>query len=662
AEPTDSAETADLPFRVVDGVLFPKFFETNRPMKEHIECLKALEMRDDDVILCAYPKAGTHWLWEVGSMLLAGKADYDKRSKELAMMEATEIEKIQQMPSPRLLNTHVPVSMLPRQVKDKKVKVIHVYRNIKDVFVSSYFHGKQYPSPEEITIDKTLESASYPSWTVNGIRINVSGFPPDLCFLRHVMYTQDPVGTITRLAEFLGVPHTPELCRQVADACSFQRLKEADKTKEQHGLIPPAQFGQRVRSITALFGDAKREGGGEKSSCDPDKDALCCVSAHPTGDNSQTPPLVTVDGVSFPKFFETNRPMKDHIECMKSLEMRYDDVILCAFPKAGTHWLWEVGSMLLSGKAEYETRTKEFAMMEATEIEKTRALPSPRLLNTHVPVSMLPRQVKDKKVKVMHVYRNVKDVVDPVGVVTRLAEFLGVPHTPELCRQVADACSFHKMKEADKTKDQLDHLPRNQMYRKGTHWLWEVGSMLLSGKAEHDKRAKEFAMMEATEIEKTRALPSPRLLNTHVPVSMLPRQVKDKKVKVIHVYRNVKDVTVSLFFHAKQNPGMENFTIDLLMNTFFSDKGRKGNYFAYLKGMDEFIKSNPDIPVFNVSYEDTKEDPVGVVTRLAEFLGVPHTPELCRQVADACSFQKMKEVDSSKDTLDHLPRVQMYRK
>nr|KAG5690249.1 hypothetical protein BaRGS_026701 [Batillaria attramentaria] len=223
-------------------------------------------------------------------------------------------------------------------------------------------------------------------------------------------------------------------------------------------------------------------------------------------DGSPDDHLVVVDGVFFPKFFETNRPMKEQIECIKALEMRDDDVILCAFPKCGTHW------------------------------------------------------------------------------------------------------------------------------------LWEVGSMLLSGKAEHDKRAKEFAMMEATEIEKTRALPSPRLLNTHVPVSMLPRQVKDKKVKVIHVYRNVKDVTVSLFFHAKQNPGMENFTIDLLMNTFFSDKGRKGNYFAYLKGMDEFIKSNPDIPVFNVSYEDTKE------------------------VADACSFQKMKEVDSSKDTLDHLPRVQMYRK
>ena len=32
-----------------------------------------------------------------------------------------------------------------------------------------------------------------------------------------------------------------------------------------------------------------------------------------------------------------------------------------------------------------------------------------------------------------------------------------------------------------------------------------------------------------------------------------------------------------------------------------------GNYFAYLKTMDTFIKDNPDVPIFNVSYEETKQ-------------------------------------------------------
>lgn len=245
----------------------------------------------------------------------------------------------------------------------------------------------------------------------------------------------------------------------------------------------------------------------------------------------QRPPLISVDGVLFPNFFETNRPMKEHIECIKELEMRDDDVILCALPKAGTHWLWEVTSMLLAGKTEYE------------------------------------------------------------------------------------------------------------------------------------KRAKEFAMLEASEIETTQQMASPRVLNTHVPVSMLPRQVKDKKPKVIHVYRNVKDLTVSLYFHLKQNPGTETLTVEQMMDdVLLGEANRNGNYIAYLKTMDAFIKENPDIPIFNVSFEETKKDPVGTVTRLAEFLGVAHTPELCQQVADACSFHKMKAANEAKQQPGHLPPVQMYRK
>ena len=88
--------------------------------------------------------------------------------------------------------------------------------------------------------------------------------------------------------------------------------------------------------------------------------------------------------------------------------------------------------------------------------------------------------------------------------------------------------------------------------------------MLVSGKAKYDERAKEFAMMEATEIEKIQSSPSPRVLNTHVPVHMLPAQVKDKKVKVIHVYRNIKDVLVSLYFHVRQSPGMKDIPMEAI--------------------------------------------------------------------------------------------------
>ena len=98
--------------------------------------------------------------------------------------------------------------------------------------------------------------------------------------------------------------------------------------------------------------------------------------------------------------------------------------------------------------------------------------------------------------------------------------------------------------------------------------------MLLSGKAEYDKRTKEFAMMEAAQIEEMQSEASPRLFNTHLPFDLLPvQQVKDKKVKVIHVYRNPKDTMVSLYFHLRQIPGAEAMTFQAIEEYFFNENG-----------------------------------------------------------------------------------------
>ena len=37
--------------------------------------------------------------------------------------------------------------------------------------------------------------------------------------------------TVRRLAQFLGVEASDQLCQDIADACSFQKMKQADKDK-----------------------------------------------------------------------------------------------------------------------------------------------------------------------------------------------------------------------------------------------------------------------------------------------------------------------------------------------------------------------------------------------------------------------------------------------
>lgn len=84
--------------------------------------------------------SGTHWLWEVTSMLLNQTSDRVKLIKETAMLEGISQEQFNNIPSPRVLNTHLPFSLLQNGLLKHKCKIIFVQRNPKDICVSFYNH------------------------------------------------------------------------------------------------------------------------------------------------------------------------------------------------------------------------------------------------------------------------------------------------------------------------------------------------------------------------------------------------------------------------------------------------------------------------------------------------------------------------------------------
>ena len=49
----------------------------------------------------------------------------------------------------------------------------------------------------------------------------------------------------------------------------------------------------------------------------------------------------------------------------------------------------------------------------------------------------------------------------------------------------------------------------------------------------------------------------------------------------------------------------------------------------------------------------TTQDPVGCVKKLAQFLCLTVSDELCSQIAEACSFDNMKNKEAEKDTPDY---------
>ena len=125
-----------------------------------------LKPREDDIWLVTYPKCGTtmsqELLWqmsrgcninseesktqlftrspflEMGGMRLEGDC-INKNERPVYLQDP--ITYAESLKSPRILKTHLPVSMLPPSVL-KTSKVIVVARNVKDACVSFYHHEK----------------------------------------------------------------------------------------------------------------------------------------------------------------------------------------------------------------------------------------------------------------------------------------------------------------------------------------------------------------------------------------------------------------------------------------------------------------------------------------------------------------------------------------
>lgn len=198
--------------------------------------IKNIKIRDDDVILCSPMKSGTHWCFEILSMLLNGTTERSPLQKmSLMLINVPEVE-LDKMESPRILNTHFPFRMLPLETKVKKTKIILVLRNPKDVAVSFYYHHKGMTSYDyEGVFSDHLKlfmegKLQYNSWFDYVLEFEKAmAEEPDRI---HLVYYEDlkenGIEEIWKIAKFLKVPaaNNVDFIKAVNEKCKFESMKE----------------------------------------------------------------------------------------------------------------------------------------------------------------------------------------------------------------------------------------------------------------------------------------------------------------------------------------------------------------------------------------------------------------------------------------------------
>ncbi|KAM3334895.1 hypothetical protein ACQJBY_029358 [Aegilops geniculata] len=224
--------------------LRPRAMQSVKLVQEHFKA------RPDDTLLATFPKCGTTWLKAL-AFTVTNRFDHAATSDthllltrhpqdlvpflEMPYHQLHPIADLEKLASPRLLATHMPITLLPPCVSKLGCRVVYLFRNPKDVFVSLWqFIGKVHT---EYTIDRALDSFSEglspygPIWKHNLEFWKKSIEESDkVLFLKYEEMMAEPVKHVKMLAKFLGVPFTEEEVRcgvveGVVHLCSFDKLR-----------------------------------------------------------------------------------------------------------------------------------------------------------------------------------------------------------------------------------------------------------------------------------------------------------------------------------------------------------------------------------------------------------------------------------------------------
>ncbi|XP_014790788.1 sulfotransferase 1E1 [Octopus bimaculoides] len=206
----------------------------------------------------------------------------------------------------------------------------------------------------------------------------------------------------------------------------------------------------------------------------------------------------------------------------------------------------------------------------------------------------------------------------------------------------------------------------------GSHWMFEIVNMILKGSTERVSLLKEDLLLDWSPFEKLDSIESPRLLNTHLPPELLPQELL-KDHKMIFLNRNPKAMLVSFYRHIL-DVNLLNYKGDFLsyFDLWMQGEVPWDDYFKYVQEMYALCKDNPNALI--ITYEEIKADIPKAVSRVAKFLEKTIPDQLTKDIADMCSFDKMKSEkklvssylpkDSLKDggTVFHSGKVDTWKK
>ncbi|XP_048139511.1 cytosolic sulfotransferase 15-like [Rhodamnia argentea] len=147
----------------------------------------------------------------------------------------------------------------------------------------------------------------------------------------------------------------------------------------------------------------------------------------------------------------------------------------------------------------------------------------------------------------------------------------------------------------------------------------------------------------------------PRLLATHIPYPALPESVRRSDCPIIYICRNPLDTVVSSWhFHLQvaRSEDRPEWSLEEHFETFCREEIMFRPFWDHITGYWKESLERPRKVLF-LKYEDLKEDIVGQLKKVAEFVGLPFTEEeeeggVIEEIAKMCSLKTLQGLEVNK--------------
>ncbi|KAL7987602.1 hypothetical protein Chor_006521 [Crotalus horridus] len=258
-----------------DGVLYPAMITCLETLKR-VHTFRAWQ---DDVILVflAGQNTGSNWVGEILTQLeiASGKYDEDEQKRrEQILQELTlfpylefgdpeKIERMEKMPSRRIIKTHLSPQKLPKSIFEKKAKMLVLFRNPKDTAVSFFHFAKGIKiSPEQKTWDEFFENfvtgkVAYGSYFDHITEWNNYLDDSYVFFITYEEIKENPVSALKKIAKFFNFSVTEEEIESIVKKTSFENMKNNAGT---YGKLGKTLFRKGiVGDWTSVFSESQSE-------------------------------------------------------------------------------------------------------------------------------------------------------------------------------------------------------------------------------------------------------------------------------------------------------------------------------------------------------------------------------------------------------------------